>query len=76
MIQVPFPPSKAALLLDFDGTLVDIAPTPESVIVPAGLTEDLLRLKDLLGGALAIVTGRPIAQIDHFLPGIPYAVAG
>lgn len=34
MIQIPFPPSKAAILLDFDGTLVDIAPTPESVVVP------------------------------------------
>ncbi|GEB03986.1 trehalose-phosphatase [Gluconobacter roseus] len=76
MIQVPFSPSQAALLLDFDGTLVDIAPTPESVRVPDGLTDDLLRLRDMLDGALAIITGRPIAQIDHFLPGIPYAVAG
>ncbi|MBS1040472.1 trehalose-phosphatase [Gluconobacter cerinus] len=76
MIQIPFPPSKAAILLDFDGTLVDIAPTPESVVVPPGLADDLLRLKEMLGGALAIVTGRPIAQIDHFLPGIPHAVAG
>ncbi|GEC60478.1 trehalose-phosphatase [Gluconobacter oxydans] len=76
MIQVPFPPSRAALLLDFDGTLVDIAPTPESVRVPEGLAADLLRLRDMLDGALAIITGRPIAQIDHFLPDIPHAVAG
>ncbi|EHH67795.1 trehalose-phosphatase [Gluconobacter morbifer] len=76
MIHVPFPPSKAALLLDFDGTLVDIAPTPDTVKVSEGLVPDLLRLKDMLGGALAIVTGRPIAQIDHFLPGVPHAVAG
>ena len=76
MIQVPFSPSRAALLLDFDGTLVDIAPTPEGVRVPEGLTADLLRLREMLDGALAIITGRPIAQIDHFLPGIPYAVAG
>ncbi|MBS1103737.1 trehalose-phosphatase [Gluconobacter sp. Dm-62] len=76
MIQVPFSPSRAALLLDFDGTLVDIAPSPEDVRVPEGLADDLLRLRDMLGGALAIVTGRPIAQIDHFLPGVPYAVAG
>ncbi|GBQ87694.1 trehalose-phosphatase [Gluconobacter albidus] len=76
MIQVPFSPSRAALLLDFDGTLVDIAPTPEAVRVPDGLTADLQRLRDMLDGALAIITGRPIAQIDHFLPGIPYAVAG
>ncbi|GBR67628.1 trehalose-phosphatase [Gluconobacter kanchanaburiensis] len=76
MIQVPFSPSRAALLLDFDGTLVDIAPTPDSVRVPEGLIADLLRLRDMLDGALAIITGRPIIQIDHFLPGVPYAVAG
>jgi len=65
-----------ALLLDFDGTLVDIAPTPESVVVPETLVKDLTRLKERLNGALAIITGRPVAQVDHFLPGIPYAVAG
>lgn len=71
------PPSdRAAFLLDFDGTLVDIAPTPDSVQVEPGLHEALLRLKERCGGALAIVTGRPIAQIDHFLPGIPTAIAG
>ncbi|RUT27579.1 trehalose-phosphatase [Asaia sp. W19] len=70
------PVERAAFLLDFDGTLVDIAPTPASVKLEPGLTDTLLRLRDLCGGALAIVTGRPIEQIDHFLPGIPTAVAG
>ncbi len=69
-------PGRAAFLLDFDGTLVDIAPTPEQVVVPAGLADALARLRDRVGGALAIVTGRPIAQIDALLPDIPYAVAG
>lgn len=69
-------PDRAALLLDFDGTLVDIAPTPDTVQVEPGLIDTLLRLKEICGGALAIVTGRPIAQIDHFLPGIPTAIAG
>ena len=32
---------NAALLLDLDGTLIDIAPTPDSVFVPAGLTDTL-----------------------------------
>ncbi len=67
---------QAAFLLDFDGTLVDIAPTPELVRVPAGLADALLRLRALCGDALAIVTGRPIAQIDEFLPGVPFAIAG
>ena len=70
------PPSRAAFLLDFDGTLVDIAPTPESVVVSPGLPAVLVALRDRCGGALAVVSGRPIAQIDHFIPGIPYAVAG
>ncbi len=68
--------TRAAFLLDFDGTLVDIAPTPEQVQVPSGLIDTLMRLRARLGDALAVVTGRPIAQLDAFLPGVPYAVAG
>jgi len=67
---------RAAFLLDFDGTLVDIAPTPELVVVAPGLADTLLRLRMLCGDALAIVTGRPVAQIDQFLPNVPFAVAG
>ncbi len=70
------PPHRAAFLLDLDGTLLDIAPTPESVVVAPGLAADLAALRDRVGGALAIVTGRPIAQIDALLPGVPHAVAG
>ncbi|MBV9537535.1 MAG: trehalose-phosphatase [Acidisphaera sp.] len=69
-------PDRAALLLDFDGTLVDLAPTPDAVTVPPGLPDTLLALRGLLDDAVAIVTGRPIAQVDALLPGIPYAVAG
>lgn len=67
---------NAAFLLDFDGTLVDIASSPDRVVVPPGLRETLLALRARCGGALAIVTGRPIAQIDQFLPGVPQAVYG
>ncbi|OAG77304.1 Trehalose-6-phosphate phosphatase [Acetobacter malorum] len=67
---------QAAFLLDFDGTLVDIAPTPDSVVVPEGLPETLRRLRAACGDALAIVSGRSIDQIDHFLGDIPFAVAG
>ncbi|WP_419730289.1 trehalose-phosphatase [Lichenicola sp.] len=70
------PPQQVAFLLDFDGTLVDIAPTPEAVAVAPGLIQTLVTLRDRCGGALAVVSGRPIAQIDHFLAGIPHAVAG
>ena len=71
-----FPGANSALFLDFDGTLVDIAPTPDAVVVDPGLPELLSRLRDQLGGALAIVTGRPVAGIDEFLPGLGLDACG
>lgn len=70
------PLSQTAFLLDFDGTLVDIAPTPEAVVVPPDLRETLSRLRAACGDALAIISGRPIDQIDQFLGDVPFAVAG
>ncbi|AHJ68427.1 trehalose-phosphatase [Granulibacter bethesdensis] len=68
--------SRAALFLDMDGTLLDIAPTPNSVRVEAGLPEVLSRLHDGLGGAIAVVTGRPVEQVEALFPGIFTAIAG
>jgi trehalose 6-phosphate phosphatase len=65
-----------ALLLDLDGTLIDFAPTPDAVVVPDGLVAALWVLRGRLGGALAVITGRPVAQIDALLPGVAFAVAG
>jgi trehalose 6-phosphate phosphatase len=67
---------RAALLLDMDGTLVDLAPTPDAVVVAAGLPAVLASLRDALGGALAIVTGRPVTTVDRLLGDAPGAVAG
>jgi trehalose 6-phosphate phosphatase len=67
--------ARTALLLDFDGTLVDIAPAPELVVVPDDLRASLATLRSALGGALAIVTGRPLDQVDHVLGDLPGAVA-
>ncbi len=73
----PLPPfHRAALLLDMDGTLIDLAPTPEAVVVPAGLPETLVTLRNSLSGALAIVTGRPIETVDRLFGDAPGAVAG
>ena len=58
-----------ALFLDFDGTLVDIAPRPDAVMVEPGLPDVLAAIRDRLGGALAIVSGRAILDIDRYLPG-------
>jgi trehalose 6-phosphate phosphatase len=65
-----------ALFLDFDGTLVDISERPEAVIVDPALGSTLARLRDRLGGALAIVTGRRVETIDEFLVPYRFDVAG
>lgn len=57
-------PTSIALLLDVDGTLIDIAPSPFEVDVPDALKASLIRLYQLTGGALALVSGRPIRDID------------
>ena len=67
---------SCALFLDFDGTMVDIAPQPDAVHVPEPLIDALRTLKDYLGGALAVISGRPIAQLDAFLQPLRLPVAG
>lgn len=69
--------NNLAILLDVDGTLLDIAPTPLEVSVPDGLIDTLRALSDRIGGALALVSGRPIGELDHlFSPLKPPAVGG
>ena len=53
-----------AILLDIDGTLLDLAPTPREVWVPPGLAATLNRLLDKTSGALALVSGRSLNDID------------
>lgn len=53
-----------AILLDIDGTLLDLAPTPREVWVPPGLAETLNRLLERTSGALALVSGRSLNDID------------
>lgn len=66
-----------ALLLDIDGTLIDLAPTPREIIVPAGLRETLQALLERTSGALALVSGRSLDDIDWiFSPSQFPAVGG
>ena len=53
-----------AVLLDIDGTLLDLAPTPREVWVPPGLASTLSRLLQKTSGALALVSGRSLNDID------------
>ncbi len=55
---------QVAFLLDVDGTLLDLAPTPREVRVPPGLRETLFRLWQRSGGAVAFVSGRRVAELD------------
>src|SRR5471032_2682276 len=53
-----------ALLLDIDVTLLDFAPTPREVWVPPGLAKTMNRLFERTSGALALVSGRSLNDID------------
>ncbi len=67
-------PQRFALFLDLDGTLIDIAPEPHLVVVPPTLVRDLMLLCEQLGGAVAILSGRPLQEVDKFLA--PLRLAG
>lgn len=78
-MSLPLPPPlspDAALFLDFDGTLVDLAPRPDAVVVRPALPALLAQLARQLGGALALVSGRPIVQLDAWLAPLQLPAAG
>jgi trehalose 6-phosphate phosphatase len=68
---------NTAFLLDVDGTLLDLAPTPQSVVAPARLKRALRSLSDRTEGAVAFVSGRVLRNLDAlFAPLKLAAVAG
>ncbi|MEO6321904.1 MAG: trehalose-phosphatase [Polaromonas sp.] len=67
---------ETALFLDFDGTLVALASQPELVEVPAELTSTLAALYRQLNGALALVSGRQLLDLDTFLAPLLLPSAG
>ena len=69
--------SETAILLDIDGTLLEFAATPREVWVPPGLREALDALLERTSGALALVSGRSLNDIDLiFAPQVYPAVGG
>ncbi|WP_420391837.1 trehalose-phosphatase [Acuticoccus sp.] len=73
--MTPPVPDRPALFLDFDGTLVEIADRPDGVVVAPSLHDLIERAVARTDGAVAVVSGRPVKEIDRFL-GIPIAAAG
>lgn len=71
-----FSVARDAFLLDIDGTLLDIAATPEAVRVPATLKATLAILQQSASGALALVSGRPLSAIDQLLRPLSLAAIG
>lgn len=69
-------PKRRALFLDVDGTVLDIAPTPDQVVVPPGLVGLLERVREGLDGAFAILTGRQLGEIDELLAPAKFMGAG
>ncbi|NJO12691.1 MAG: trehalose-phosphatase [Gammaproteobacteria bacterium] len=65
-----------ALFLDVDGTLLEIAETPQSVQVPATLKQLLVTLAFRLDGALALVSGRTLNDLDHLFAPLRFCAAG
>ena len=67
---------QSAILLDIDGTLLDLAPTPREVWVPPGLAKTLNRLLEKTSGALALVSGRSLNDIDLIFAPEQYPAVG
>ena len=72
----PLDLSRDAIFIDIDGTLVEIVERPEIVSGDGWLTRLLTNVADRAGGALALVTGRTIADADRILGGAVESVAG
>lgn len=74
--RVDLRPQAIGLFLDVDGTLLDLAASPEAVEVPKGLLDALAAAERRLGGALALVSGRPIAELDRLFAPLRLRASG
>jgi trehalose 6-phosphate phosphatase len=72
----PLPQCDWAYFFDIDGTLVDFADTPSAVRVSEEVCRLLEQLYQCAGGAVALMSGRPIVDIDALFPNVRMPVAG
>ena len=66
----------AALFLDIDGTLIEFVPRPDEARVPPALIDTIDALRRALGGALAVVSGRRLADVDRLFAPLALAAGG
>ena len=74
-----FPPAPCldwAYFLDVDGTLIDIADTPDAVRVDTALLDLIARLHRASGGAVALISGRALSDLEHRLGTLHLPLAG
>jgi trehalose 6-phosphate phosphatase len=76
MHDAAIPDARWALFLDVDGTLLEVADTPESVYVSDGLKILLTELSERLGGALALISGRTIEDLDRLFAPLRLCASG
>jgi trehalose 6-phosphate phosphatase len=76
MVEADFPDTGCALFFDFDGTLVDLASHPGAVQVHPDVPTLLAQLAAALGGAVAVISGRPLAELDRYLQPLTLCAAG
>jgi trehalose 6-phosphate phosphatase len=68
--------ASVALFLDVDGTLLDLAARPDEVVTPAGLVATLARSERKLAGALALISGRSIDDVDRLFAPLRLRASG
>src|SRR5690606_36563565 len=76
MFPIDLPPEKTAFFLDFDGTLADIVREPDRAAIRPEALSALGELSRLASGALAVVSGRSIEQLDRMLFPLRLPLAG
>ncbi|HSW34794.1 MAG TPA: trehalose-phosphatase [Steroidobacteraceae bacterium] len=74
--DAPAPQTRWCLFLDVDGTLLEIAPTPDAVRVEESLTKLLILVRDALDGAVALISGRSLGQLDELFAPERWPAAG
>ncbi|WJD48872.1 trehalose-phosphatase [Enterobacter sp. PGRG2] len=77
--QLTVPPifsGNFAFFFDLDGTLADIKPHPDQVAIPARVRDQLHQLAELNQGAVALVSGRSMRELDALASPYRFPLAG